>query len=592
MADTPLPASVSFPEFTPLTTTQWQERIQRDLKGQDPSALAWHTPEGFTLTPFYHREALDALGGAPVPQVRAQGHWRNVPTYSVPADDRGHAAIDRAAAALERGADGAHFVLTSAADFDVDYLHLHLPLQLTYVGYTVRRGAAEFLRRLQATEATPRGFLQFDPVTCRVPDLPAQFQDLRTAVALSQAWPEFQTLGIDAAYYANRGATATQQLAFALSTAAALLSELPIHELPVEMVARALQVHISINPNYFFEIAKLRALRRLFATLVQAYGVPTEVALEIPIFASTSSWSQTTLDPHTNLLRVTTEAMSAVLGGANTISVGTFDSLIHAPNELAERLARNLPVLLREEAYLDWVQDPAAGSYYLETLTDQLAREGWALFQKVQAAGGLPQATGLVLQELHAAAQAQFRRIATGEHVVVGTNRFQNPNEQFDYNPKRLLRSREFDSTRATYPTEVLRLATAMHFDRREKQRKRAAMVLLGAHTNQHILESFLRTLPDQERPELREAHPDGTLSVLFSSAEEATLMYATPEQFGRLSRAVSHVPIDEPEFVPPVLLTSDLPTMQEAIRIFGFREFTVQGYSTEDVLARLQGKK
>lgn len=592
MADSPRPAPVSFSEFDALTTPQWQERIARDLKGKDPATLTWHTPDGFAVQPFYHQEALQELGGAPLPQVRTVASCRNVPTYSVPALERGQAAIDRAAQALTRGAEGAEFILGHAEGFDIEYLAQGMPLADTYVGYSVRGGAGLLMRRLAALGTPLRGFLVSDPLSRHAPDLAVQQQELREAIQLSQAWPEFRALGIDVAFYGNRGATATQQVAFALATAAAYLSELPTAELPLATVARALHLKVAIGPNYFFEIAKLRALRRLWATLLHAFGLPADLGQQLTIFASTASWSQTTLDPHTNLLRVTTEAMSAVLGGADAVSVGAFDCLFHAPNEFAERLARNLPVLLREEAYLDRVQDPAAGSYYLETLTDQISQEAWALFQKIEAAGGLPAATGRVMGELHAAAQAQFRRIATGEQVVVGTNKFQNPNEKFDYNPKRLLRSREFDSTRATYPTEVLRLATALHFERREKKKKRAALVLLGVHTNQIILESFLQTLPELERQELRNAHPEGTLSVLFSSAEEATLMYATPEQFGRLSRAISRVPIDEPNFLPPALLTADLATMQEAVHVFGLKEFSVQGYSTEDVLARLQGKK
>ncbi|SES95886.1 methylmalonyl-CoA mutase family protein [Hymenobacter actinosclerus] len=592
MADSPQPVPVSFPEFQPLTTAQWQARLTRDLKGQDPATLRWPTPDGFAVEPFYHQEALGQLGGAPAPLLRPAGTWRNVPTYAVPAASRGHEAIDRAATALQLGAEGAHFVLAQADEFDVDYLAQQLPLADIYVGYSLRRGAAGLLARLTDTGAGPlRGFLVLDPITHHVPDLVTQQQELREVLAASRNWPEFRALGLDVAYYGNRGATTSQQIAFALSTAAAYLNTLPSDELSVADVAAALHLHVAVAPNYFFEIAKLRALRRLWATLLHAYGLPNEAAGRLTIFASTATWSQTTLDPHTNLLRHATEAMSAVLGGADAVSVGTFDGLFNEPNEFAERLARNLPVLLREEAHLGQVQDPAAGSYYLETLTDTLAREAWALFQQLEAAGGLPAATGRVLALLHEAAQAQFRRIATGEQVVIGTNRYQNAQEQFDFNPKRLLRSPGFDSTRATYPTEVLRLATALHFERRELKKKRAALVLLGAHTNEIILESFLQTLPALERPELHHAHPEGTLSVLFSSAEQATLMYATPTQFGRLARTVSGVPLDEEGYVPPTLLTADLATMQEAVQVFGLKEFTVEGYSTEDVLARLQGK-
>lgn len=593
MSDTPHFAPVTFSEFEPVTTAAWQARLERDLKGADPATLRWTTPDGFVLEPFYHREALDALPEQPAPQLHATAgnRWRNVPTYPVSALDNGHDAIRRASAGLARGAEGAHFVLADAAAFDVEFLHEQLPLADTYIGYTLTASPAALVRQLLET-GTPllRGFLQFDPIANHLPDFPGQLRELREVLRLTKGMSDFRGLTLDVAYYGNRGATASQQIAFGLAAAASYLSELPNGTLTVADVAAALRVHTATNPNYFFELAKLRALRQVWGTLCHAYGLPLEAA-QVPILAETASWSQTTLDSHTNLLRVTTEAMSAVLGGADVLSVRPFDTLYQEPNEFSDRLARNLSVLLREEAGLGTVADPAAGSYYLETLTDLLAREAWTLFQQLEAEGGLPSAIGVVMQQMHQAAQAQFQRIANGEQVVVGTNRFQNPKEQFSFNPKKLLRSREFDSTRATYPSEVLRLATSLHFERREKKKKRAAVVLLGAHTNQLIVESFLRLLPAEERPELREAHPTGTLSVLFSSAEEATLMYATPEQFGRLSRYLYKVPSDVP-FVPPALLTADLANLQEAVRVFGFQEFTVQGYSTEDVLARLQGKK
>ena len=592
MTDTPQPTPVSFSEFEPLSTAAWQERIRRDLKGADIASLEWHTPEGFTVQPFYHREALEELDSVPAPQLptSAARQWLNVPTYHVPAADLGHAAIEQAANALTRGADGVHFVLADARVFDVEYLYKQLPLATTYVGYSVRTSGLGLVQRLLDTGAgTLRGFLQYAPVTNHSHNLASQLGELRDVLQLTQTMPDFRGLSLHIDWFGNNGATATQQLAFALSTAATYLSELPNAELTIADVVAAIQVQVAINPSYFVELAKLRALRRLWATLLHAYQLPTTTPL--PIFASTAIWSQTTLDPHTNLLRVTTEAMAAVLGGADAVSVGTFDSLYEAPNEFSARIARNLSLILREEAGLNRVSDPAAGSYYLETLTDELARGAWSLFQRVEEAGGLPAANHLVVKELHDAAQAQFRRIATGEQVVVGTNRFQNAQEQFSFNPKRLLRSKEFDTTRATYPSEVLRLATAMHFQRRERKRKRAAVVLLGPHTNQHIMESFVRTLPKEEQPELADAHPVDTLSVLFSSPEAATLMYATPEQFNAFARTINRIDPEDPSFMVPALLSADLATLQEAVQFFGFKEFTVNGYSTEEVLARLQGK-
>lgn len=594
-----LPGAVplSFSEFAPVSTAEWQTRLARDLKGADPASLRWALPDqGLTLEPFYHREALDALGGAPGPLVRPKAGFLNLPPILVPAGSDGRLQIEQAADALVRGADGIHFeLLGDPALFAVSYLAERLPLATTFLGFTVGKDPELFLQHLAGASPTAdglRGFLRFAPS-----DMPegAELGDfrvvLRQCVRLARPYPEFRALGINGAFFGNRGATPIQQIGFSLNTAAALLAETPDADISLAEVAAALHLHVAIGTSFFQEIAKLRALRRLWATLLHGFGLPAEGALAVPIYASTSSWMRTTLDPQSNLLRHTTEALSAVLGGADGLTVSPFDCLYAAPNEFSSRLARNLPLLLRDEAGLGQVQDPAAGSYFVETLTDELARAAWATFQQIEAIGGLPAARNQVIETVRRVSLQTFNRIATGQQVIVGTNRFQNPHEQFDFKPKQLLRSKEFDTTRAAYPSEVLRLATALHFERREKQNKRAALVLLGAETNRHILESFLALLPAQERPQELPNMPDGTLSLLFSSPEEAVLMYATPTQFGRLARVVQGISMEEFGFVAPALLTADLATMQEAVRVFGVKEFIVEGYRTEEVLARLQGR-
>jgi methylmalonyl-CoA mutase len=593
MSDTPTATPVSFAEFPPVTTAEWQARLTRDLKGQDPATLRWPLPDGFAAEPFYHREALAALGGPPAPLSHPLAPWLNVPALSVAAGD-GRLEIERAAAALTNGADGIHFILSDASAFDVLHLAERLPLASTFIGYTVTEKPELLLSQL--VDAAPgtalRGFLRFAPGAGPEGAELADYRPaLRRCVRLTTAMPDFRALAVNGAFFGNRGATTTQQVAFTLNTAAALLADLPDAETTAAEVAAALHLHVAITPSYFPEIAKLRALRRLWATLLHGFGLPASLNAGLRIHAATATWTMTTLDPHTNLLRHTTEAMSAVLGGCDSLSVAPFDALFAEANDFSGRLARNLSILLREESGLGQVQDPAAGSYYLETLTDQLAQEAWVLFQHAEAAGGLPAVRGKILEDIKAVTTETFRRIASGQQVVVGTNRFQNAQEQFSFHPKKLLRSSAFDVTRAAYPTEVLRLATAMHFERREKKSKRAAVVLLGTNTNQVILESFLKMLLPHERPEIAASHPLGTLSLLYSSPEEATLMYATPEQFQKFARFIYQIPTEKQHFIPPALLSSDMATLHEAVRVFGFKEMKVQGYTTEEVLARLQGR-
>ena len=597
-AGLPSPPLVSFTEFPAVTTAEWQARLARELKGRDPATLRWPLPDGFALEPFYHREAWDALGGPPAPLPAPATPWRNVPALVVPttAPD-GRLQVLHAADALQRGADGLHFELSGdPAAFDVSYLAEMLPLATTFVGYTVAAAPDEFLARLAALVpgAALRGFLRFAPHSLAEGTAVELFRaPLQRCVVLARHWPDFRALAINGAYYGNHGGTPTQQLAISLSVAAALLAELPDEAtgLPLADVAAALHLHLAVGTSYFPELAKFRAARRLWAMLRHAFGLPGDDDGGLYLHASTSSWNCTTLDPHTNLLRHTTEAMSAVLGGANAISVAAYDCVFQEPTEFSRRLARNLPLILKEEAQLARVNDPAAGSYFLETLTDDLARRAWALFQELEAAGGMPAVRPRVAEMLRSATTATFQRIATGEQVVVGTNRFQNAKEVFAYNPKALLRSAHFDTTRATYPSEVLRLATALHFERRAKQAKNAALVLLGTGTIEHIENEFLRSLPTAEQPALRRSHPEGTLSLLFSSPEGALLMYATPEQFLQVARTLLRVAVADSAFMPPALITSDLATLQEAARVFGLKEFTVEGYNTEDVLTYLQGR-
>ena len=595
----PLPSPVSFPEFAPVTTAQWLGQLTRELKGADPASLRRTLPEGLTLEPFYHREALPALGGPPPPLPPRPAPCRNVVALAVPAGTDGRLQIEQGADALARGADGLHFRLHGdPTPFAVANLAARLPLASTWVGYTVEQGPERLLARLAtAAEGAPLlGFLRFMPLAGPEGAELLPFRGaLRQCVARARAWPEFSALAVNGTFFGNRGATLTQQLAFSLSTAAALLTELPAEDesgpsLPD--VARALHLEVAVGPSYFPEIARLRATRRLWATLLHGYGLPPDGAATLLIHASTSTWTQTTLDPHTNLLRHTTEAMSAVLGGADSIQVAPFDCLYQAPNEFSARLARNLPVILQEEAHLDWVADPAAGSYFIETLTDELARAAWVEFQALEARGGMVGARGYALEAVSRAGLEKFKRIAIGQDVVVGTNRFQNPQEKFDFQPKQLLRSREFDTTRAAYPSEVLRLATALHFERRANQDKQATLVLLGdARVNEDLADAYRHLLhPDQPHAAPTPPVDPDTYSVLFSKPDEATLMYAAPAQFDQLARVVQQVPSDH-VFEIPSLITSDLATLLEAVRVFGFKEFAVEGHKTEEVLARLQGR-
>jgi methylmalonyl-CoA mutase len=260
-------------------------------------------------------------------------------------------------------------------------------------------------------------------------------------------------LDIDATAHHERGATAVQEVAWALAQGADRLTA----GLPVSVAGFA------VGSNHFMEIAKLRAMRRLWGDVAAAFGRPESIRLH----ARTAGENKTLFDPYVNLLRVTTEALSAILGGC--------DSLTVTPFGFDEHLAENVQHILREESHLDKVTDAGAGSYYLEALTDAVARDAWAEFQAIEAAGGWAThaASGAVERALSTARAAKEQAVASRRRVLVGTNNYPN------------LLERELESP--WQPAEGWRLAAAfeairLRTERHARATGRTPLVLLLEH--------------------------------------------------------------------------------------------------------------
>ncbi len=200
----------------------------------------------------------------------------------------------------------------------------------------------------------------------------------------------------------NSGATAVQELAFAL---AAAVDQLAAGAAEIAFV-------YAVGSNYFFEIAKLRAARLLWAQATKAFGK----AVPMRLYAKTATANKSLYDRYTNLLRVTTEGLSAILGGC--------DALIVEPFEFPDRLGTNVQLLLKHEAHLDQAADPAAGSYYIEWLTDALAREAWKLLQEVEAHGGYSQAQVFIENAIATSRKAAEAAIASRRRTLVGVNNY------------------------------------------------------------------------------------------------------------------------------------------------------------------------
>jgi methylmalonyl-CoA mutase len=279
-----------------------------------------------------------------------------------------------------------------------------------------------------------QGWIDNDPLgaLARQGSLPAPLETHLDEMAWLAGWaaaraPGFGTIAVHGDYYQNSGGHAVQELAFALATGVAYIRAMQARGLDIETSAPRMGFVLGVGPDFFMEMAKLRAARLLWAQVVDAFGGAR--AQRMRIHARTASWNKAAADPHVNLLRTTTEAFAGALGGAESLHVTPFDAPLHAPDEFSRRLARNQQLILQAEANLTRLIDPAGGAWYVEWLTDQVARRAWSLFQEVESQGGMAAAltAGFPQAQVAATAKARAANMVAGKDIFVGVNRYPPP---------------------------------------------------------------------------------------------------------------------------------------------------------------------
>jgi methylmalonyl-CoA mutase len=265
---------------------------------------------------------------------------------------------------------------------------------------------------------------------------PMSMEDSFDALASLTNWaisdaPKAKTLVACGFPYFESGGNAVQQLAFTLSSALAIMKAMETRGISVENAASRMVFRIKVGGNFFMEIAKIRAMRVLWAQVAKLCGASTDAA-KICLQAKNGRLNKTQFDPHLNMLRGTTEAFAAIAGGVDSLHIAPYDEVLGGnPSDLGRRIARNTQVILREESKLDNVVDLAGGSWAVETLTHQLITAAWTLFQEVEALGGLQKAleTGFVQKAIKEVATARRKAVTSRTDVFVGTNQYPNAME-------------------------------------------------------------------------------------------------------------------------------------------------------------------
>nr|WP_311470630.1 methylmalonyl-CoA mutase small subunit [uncultured Porphyromonas sp.] len=435
-------------EFPAISTQEWKDKIVADLKGADfDRKLVWRTNEGFNVNPYYRREDLEGLSTPNVmpgeyPYVRStrmDNEWLIRQDIHVLDPKEANAkALD----ILNKGVTSLGFKLSRdqvnketlailLKDIMPEAVELNFACCIS-VASKLAGALAEYLTEVGANVQKCKGSINFDPFKRQLvkgisnPKWVTMCTEVLEAI---RPLPAFRVLTVNALNISNAGAYIYQELGYALAWGAELLDKLGDAGYSIEELTSRIKFVFGVGSNYFMELAKFRAARWLWAEIVGAYGDQYKgEAAKIHMHAVTSTWNKTIYDAHVNLLRTQTEAMSATLGGVDSLTVQPFDVTYQESDNFSERIARNQQLLLKEESHFDKVIDPAAGSYYVEHLTNAIAGEAWKLFLAVDEEGGFAAAAeaGSVQKAVNASNTKRHAAVAARKEIFLGTNQFPN----------------------------------------------------------------------------------------------------------------------------------------------------------------------
>ena len=446
-----------FNEFPPISTQQWMDKVTTDLKGADFNRkLVWKTNEGIDVQPFYREEdleKLDYLNSLPGEFPYTRGNKRNnnewLVRQSIQVNNLAE-ANKKALTYLMKGVNSLAFVFDGSSELTVADLvillkGIHLDaVEVNFVSKAftckIARVFAEYVKQSNFDPKTIQASVEYDPfgkyaLTGKFnKGLEHVVERAIDSIHSTAELSKFRTLAVNGKNFSNAGSSIVQELAYSLALGAEYLTVLTEKGLEVDAVAKKMKFNLAISANYFLEIAKLRAGRMLWAQIVKAYEPKCNCSCKMIVHAETGSWNKTVYDAYVNMLRTQTEAMSASLGGADSITVLPFDAIYEDSTEFSDRIARNQQLLLKEEVNFDKIADPGAGSYYIEELTSSIADQAWKLLLEVQEKGGFLAALreGFIQAEIKKMAAKRDMNIATRRENLLGTNQFPNFNEKID----------------------------------------------------------------------------------------------------------------------------------------------------------------
>ncbi len=472
-----LPQKFSLLDDFPIPAIEeWKEKVTNDLKGLPNEKLKTKTIEEIELKPIYTKDDLQDLQlkdqfPASNNNIRgslASGYikdsWlvsQNM-SYGDPEEfnsalkndlDRGQTAILMSVdKATQLGLDADYAKTSDVGNSGVSISCLH-SLSRALNGVNIQKyptfieagfSSIALLSLLNAyckkeniDIKNVSGSVEADPIAYLVSEgkLPVPLEFTFEQMAAAIIWAKknavnIKTVNVSSLVYVDSGANSVQELSFVLATANEYIKQMLSAGLSINDIVKSMKITMGIGTSFFTELSKFRAFKLVWKNLLEAYEVDKN-CIDVHIHAATSSFNKTLFDPHVNILRTTTEAFSAIMGGINSLYVSPFDEIFSLPNDFSRRIARNTQIILNEESHFSRPIDPAGGSYYVEVLTNEIAQAAWKQFQEIEKNGGMIQSlrNGKIQSSLEKTNETRNKLIAKRKSIIVGTNMYANPTE-------------------------------------------------------------------------------------------------------------------------------------------------------------------
>ena len=420
--------------FPSNSLEEWIVQLKKDLKGDDFSKLLRQDEvEEIDFPTYRHAESGTIVSQVPGKSPFTRGvktsknNWNNGQLIVVKEEKT---ANQKALELLMKGCDLLIFDLTNL--HSNDWAKLFEGIQFEYITSQFKISDSKQFESLKSF------FQQEIPKTIQFNcDFLNQEDDvLFDKLAKHSFTRQFPFCLVDGFSVQQSGATTWQEIGFCLSSGHAYLDRLLRNGFTIDQAAACIHFSIGIGSNYFMEIAKIRALKQVWAAVIKEYTPIHTCSFNCAITANIGWTNKSLLDPHTNLLRQTTEAMSAVSGGIDSIIVHPYDSLSeNGTSVLAERMALNIPLILKEESYFDGVIDPLGGSYVVEELTQKIGRKAWHFFQSLEKEGGIfdQKAQNILTTSVLVKANLKIAEIRSGKKTFIGMNKYPNNSLESNY---------------------------------------------------------------------------------------------------------------------------------------------------------------